>query len=259
MSENDERTSELDRRGAAPALEKGLDILEILADEGRPKSVRELAERMGRSKNEIFRMVNVLIARGFLAREGPEGLVLTNKLFDIGLKTPRTRDLLTVATPLIGDLARKTRQSVHMVVPNRGETVVIASISGSTDMSFTLRLGYRRPLIAALSGMVLIAFQPADRRSEMIAESTPLVEKPRSRTAILREARSIAREGFAMRDSPDLVGVTDIVAPVLQPGGEAVATLVVSCMKRRERVTDHAAILALLRESCTELSTQLYV
>ena len=126
--------SDPDRRSAAPALEKGLDILEILADEGRPKTVRELAEHMGRSKNEIFRMVNVLIDRGFLAREGAEGLVLTNKLFDIGLKTPRTRDLLTVATPLIGELARLTRQSVHMVVPNRGETVVIASISGSRSV-----------------------------------------------------------------------------------------------------------------------------
>ena len=41
---------------AAPALEKGLDILELLASSGRPMGTRQLAEELGRSKNEIFRI-----------------------------------------------------------------------------------------------------------------------------------------------------------------------------------------------------------
>ena len=39
-------------------------------------------------------MVHVLIERGYLVREGADGLTLTSKLFEIGLKTPRTRDLV---------------------------------------------------------------------------------------------------------------------------------------------------------------------
>lgn len=247
-----------EKRSSAPALDKGLDIVELLADEGRPMSVREIGERMGRSKNEIFRMVNVLIERGYLARMGSDGLGLTNKLFDIGLKTPRTRDLVSVATPLINELARRTHQSVHLVLPNRGETVVIASTSGNPDMSFTLRLGYRRPLIDALSGMVLIAFQNPERRDELIADSLPLVAEPRPLATILREARAVARKGYAQRDSPDLVGVTDIAAPILQPNGEATACLVVSCMRRKERTIDFAAVLASLQAVCAELAAQLY-
>ena len=54
---------------AAPALEKGLDILELLAEVGEPLSTREIAERLARSKSEIFRMVFVLQQRGYLARE----------------------------------------------------------------------------------------------------------------------------------------------------------------------------------------------
>jgi len=53
----------------APALEKGLDILELLAREGAPMTARQVAEKLGRSKNEIFRMVHVLISRGYIARE----------------------------------------------------------------------------------------------------------------------------------------------------------------------------------------------
>jgi len=58
---------------AAPALEKGLDILELLAEVGEPLSTREIAERLARSKSEIFRMVFVLQQRGYLAREAGTG------------------------------------------------------------------------------------------------------------------------------------------------------------------------------------------
>src|SRR3546814_10175017 len=91
---------------SAPALEKGLDILELLAAVGTPLTTRQVAERLGRSKNEIFRMVHVLIERDYIAREpGSEGLALTNKLFSLGMQTPPARDLVTVAAPVVERLA----------------------------------------------------------------------------------------------------------------------------------------------------------
>src|SRR3546814_3285329 len=54
---------------SAPALEKGLEIIELLAAERRPMSTRAIAERLGRSKGEIFRVVFVLVERGYLRRD----------------------------------------------------------------------------------------------------------------------------------------------------------------------------------------------
>ena len=45
---------------AAPALEKGLDILELLASAEQSMTTGQIADALGRSKNEIFRMVFVL-------------------------------------------------------------------------------------------------------------------------------------------------------------------------------------------------------
>ena len=50
----------------APALEKGLDILELLADAGEGLSQNQVAARLGRSVGEIFRMLEVLERRGWL-------------------------------------------------------------------------------------------------------------------------------------------------------------------------------------------------
>src|SRR5579885_2264238 len=91
---------------AAPALGKGLDILELLAERDQPTSMKTIAEELKRSKSEIFRMVLVLTERGYIARDRQtDRFVLTNKLFDLGLKTPRAKDLLSVAVPVMRRLA----------------------------------------------------------------------------------------------------------------------------------------------------------
>jgi DNA-binding Lrp family transcriptional regulator len=48
---------------AAPALEKGLDILEMLCRSDTPLSQKEIAKRLGRSVSEIYRMVSCLLER----------------------------------------------------------------------------------------------------------------------------------------------------------------------------------------------------
>src|SRR3546814_12514548 len=60
---------------SAPALEKGLEIIELLAAERRPMSTRAIAERLGRSKGEIFRVVFVLVERGYPRREDRKSVV----------------------------------------------------------------------------------------------------------------------------------------------------------------------------------------
>ena len=58
----------------APALEKGLDILSLLAGERTPLTLSGICQRLERSQGEIFRMVQVLQARGYtLAEQSPWG------------------------------------------------------------------------------------------------------------------------------------------------------------------------------------------
>jgi DNA-binding IclR family transcriptional regulator len=242
----------------APALTKGLDIIELLAARGRPMALREVAEALGRSKNELFRMVHVLIERGYVVREGAEGLVLTNKLFEIGLRTPRNRDLVALATPMIQALAGELGQSVHLIVANRGETVVIASASGNPDVTFSLKLGYRRPLATSHSGLVLLAFQSEDRRERLYAIGVGRTTAAPRREAVERELEAIRNDGYVIRSSRDVVGVTDIIAPVVLRTGEAIATLAVSYLGRRDTARpQHEDVVRPLVRVCRELAEQL--
>ena len=158
---------------SAPALEKGLDILELLANAGRPLGTRQIAEELGRSKNEIVRMVHVLVGRGYLQRdEGGDGLLLSNKLFGLGMQTARARDLVGVAAPIVERFADEVHQAAHLVVAHRGETVSIAAASGGADMNFSLKLGSQ---ISSRSRISQTSFSSSARC--IPASSTSLVRR----------------------------------------------------------------------------------
>lgn len=249
-----------DERGSysAPALEKGLEILEVLAERGGPMTTREIADAVGRSKGEIFRMIHVLVARGYLLRANDgEGLTLSNRLFALGVRTARARDLVSVAAPLVERLAEAIGQAAHLVVAHGGETVVIAASSGGADMNFSLKLGYRRPLIDAHSGLVLMAFQDPTGRQRMLAQSAALMAPPPDMRGVERHLNQVRAAGFLMAESRDIVGVTDIACPVLGSDDQAIASVTVAAVSRRGRANRFNAVLNLLRRTCREIARQI--
>ena len=58
-----------DDRYRAPALDKGLDILELLAGVDGGLTQAEIAKRLGRSPNEFYRMLDRLVRRGYVTRQ----------------------------------------------------------------------------------------------------------------------------------------------------------------------------------------------
>ena len=243
---------------SAPALEKGLEILELLAEAQTPLSTRLIAEKLGRSKGEIFRMVFVLVERGYLTRDATtDELTLSNRLFDLGIRTPRSRQLIEVAAPAMERLSERTGQSANLVVLNKGETVVIATTSGSADISFTLRLGYRRAALDATSGQIIIAFQDAERRERLIAECKVPGPKALSGAKLMRHLDEITERGYLMAESHDVVGVTDIGVPILGRHGRAVAAIVIPHLNRYGVPSRHESVLEALRETCRMISDEL--
>ena len=244
---------------SAPALEKGLDILELLASEPEALTARQIGEKLGRSKSEIFRMVYVLVERGYLNRDAAtDRLSLSNHLFDLGMRTPRSRTLVEVALPAMERFANAIGLATHLVVVSRGQTVVVANAAPPwTAFNFVLQLGYGNAATEAVSGQTIIAFQPAKRRKAMIEESMALLESKSPLADLNRQLDEIASAGSVISPSHFLVGVIDICAPILDKSGRAVASLVVPCLQQLDRKEDFESIRKKLVDVCAEISAAL--
>lgn len=243
---------------AAPALEKGLDILELLAEVGEPLSTRAIAERLQRSKGEIFRMVFVLQQRGYLVREpGTDRLALSRRLFDLGIRTPGGRQLTSIVLPLMQRFSEESGQAAHLVVLSRAQTVILAATSGHLDASVMVRPGYGRPALAANSGLLILAFQSQARRRSLMRDASPEDQRRLDDPDLAAVFAAIRAQGHRAAPSRDIMAVTDIACPVIGPSGHAEAAMLVPSLQRHGVETDEEAILLGLKAICQEAGAQL--
>ena len=212
------------RKYRAPALEKGLDVLELLASHGGPLTTSQMATLLGRSVSELFRMVLALEYRGYIAlAEGREGYELTNKLFALGMAQTANRTLLDAALPIMNDLSRAIGQSCHLAVLSGDQVVVVARIESPRDLGFSVRVGYRRPMMEVASGAVLFGHQ-SGAEQELWRERLSADQDPERLASLVAKAQAAARDGLLRSPSNFVDGVTDLCVPVLGAQG-AVATL----------------------------------
>ena len=230
-------------RYAAPALEKGLDVLELLASEPHSLSLQEISGRLKRSPGELYRMLDVLVRRGYLARRPDSTYVLTLWLFELAHRHPPMGRLLDVAMPHMQELARLTGQSNHICVHHEHRLVVLARAEPPEPMSASFRQGAHFPFHDdRVSARVITAFQPAHKRalylSELLADDNAGEGRRRSLTRRLDEIRA---RGYDEGPSDTVAGVVDICFPIFDRFGVVAAMTVVYLKHRDTRVGIPAA------------------
>jgi DNA-binding IclR family transcriptional regulator len=242
------------RRPGAPALEKGLDLLEALAAEPNGISQKALAQRIGRSVGEIFRMLGVLEQRGYVTRNpktGEYGLSL--RLFQLATQHPPSRRLQQAALPVMEELAARTGLACHLSMVSGEHFLIVALAESDRPMGWSVKLGAVFPFaLHFVSARVIAAFQRERRRDELVA-----VLARQSGIAdgeIVPRLAAIATAGYDMAPSSIVAGLIDMSSPILDHSGQAVAALTLPFLPQRDQNRDPAVALALLREAAARIS-----
>ena len=230
-TENDDSASGTSRY-RAPALDRGLDILEVLAAETRGLTRAEICEALGVSASQMYRMLERLVARGYVTRlDGGDRFAVTMKLFQVATGHPPERRLLAQAQPLMDEFAVERQQSCHLAVPAQASAVILAQASTVSHWEFRARVGASMDFFNTSSGLTLLAFQDPDRLEQTLGVWG--VRDVTSRLAGVRDQLdSVRATGWRVADSAQVVGITDISVPVAGPNGDAIAALTCAFLDR---------------------------
>lgn len=215
-------------RYVAPALWRGLDALEVLADRPDGLTPLELAQGLALTVNQLFRTLQTLERRGYVTREGiGERYRLTLRLFDLAHRHPPTARLLALAVPLLRALAQASGQAVQLAVRDGARMVVLAQAESPAPVGLSVRVGSHFPLLTSSAGLALLACEPPDVRAHLLAALGPAAVAAAGRRASPRNLAAIAERGLLEEPSPDVPAVTNLAAPVRNRSGRpvAVATL----------------------------------
>jgi DNA-binding IclR family transcriptional regulator len=218
----------------APALEKGLDILELLASAREGLTQGAIAQRLGRSAPELFRMLSVLQRRGYLERHSDGCYRLSLRMFELAHQHPPLNRLLAVALPAMQELAEATRQSCHLVLHFDQRILVVAQVESPEPMGFSVRMGAHFAMaMDRASPRVLAAFQPPAVQEKLIAEMLAGSRKRVAAGAIRKELAQVAQQGFHRAPSATTAGVTDLCAPIFDHREGAVAALTLPYLSQK--------------------------
>ncbi len=213
-----------DNKYTAPALEKGLDIIDVLSSAENGLSQVEIARTLERSVSEIYRMLVVLRRRGIVAlEEGGERYFLTTKLFEMANRTPVVARLTAASGPVMTRLANSIDESVHLTVLSEDCVLVIGQIDNPGYNIMSVRLGARVEAWRTSSGRVLLANQPEAWLTEFLATYPHPDGVPAAQ--LRRELTATRARRYEQMGSYVVKGVTNISAPVIGYDGAAVAAV----------------------------------
>jgi DNA-binding IclR family transcriptional regulator len=214
----------------APALEKGLDILEILCQSESGLTQQEIAAKLGRKLSEIYRMLNCLVKRKYVVNVGSTYSIST-KLYQLSHFHPPTYRLLTESLPIMESLSRKIAYPCDLRIYNNGMQTVIAAIQPPNGLGFMSRIGAEIEVAPSASGLVLLAFQDPVLKEIRLQESLRMYSDDEKET-FRKRLEEIKVKGFASIKSNQFAGLHAISYPVLDLNNYAIAAITVPMLSR---------------------------
>ena len=209
---------------SAPALEKAIDIIELLAREPNGLTVSEIATHLSRSISELFRVIVVLDRRGWLRKDpASDRYRVTYKLLETAHRATPAQELTNVAASLMHALAATAMQSCHLVVRNGASGLIVLRQESPGPTGFAVRLGTSIALATNCSGHVLLAFMGEDARSAILDETMDTA----NRATLDAHLAKIRARGHEWVESNRMAGVSDISCPIFGYDGLVVAALTI--------------------------------
>ncbi len=239
-----------------PSLEKGLDILETLARSQTPLSLTELARKLGRSSSELFRMLAVLEARGYINKGQTTGnYALSLKLYELAHLHPPVMNLLEAASQPMENVTTVLRESCHLSVLRRGKLVVLKEVLSPARVRISVPVGGRFSAVGTVSGRLLLAYLP-DELEAFLSNCTEYAEMSlNDRRTLELKLAEIRETGVSTAVSETHLGVSDAAVLVGNPQIGLCAALAVASLRSTSN-PDHFQCIKNQLKQCAQTITQ---
>ncbi len=182
------------------ALQRGLDVLEVV-NRGKSVSLKTIFEETGLHKATIIRMLETLMASGFVAKTGRSTYVPTGRT----LLLSQGYDVVTRVGDIAGSVLAEFRRTIgwpsDIALYSEDSMIIVQTSRDHGPLYFKRQNGYRAPLLTTSIGQAYLAFCNAEHRDQIIKR---LAEIPdggndlaRDRATLERNLSEVRAKGFA--------------------------------------------------------------
>jgi IclR family transcriptional regulator, KDG regulon repressor len=212
-------------------LRRGLEALDLLAQDDAGLGVVDVARRLGIDKSQASRTLRTLADHGLAERDpATRAYRLGPRVFAYAARVSERR-LLRLAPAVLERLVRELGERAHLSVLDGTEVLTLHSHSPPHAVQAAGWAGRTVPAYCTAAGRALLADHDADALRALLdgVELTPRAPNTSTSLAELAERiRADAARGYAVADEEYEPGLAAVAAPVRGFDGRIVAAINVS-------------------------------
>ena len=146
------------QNSVVPALERALNIIEYIADQNKPVTLKQLSTDLKIPSASAFRLIKNLVTRGYVSEhtEGHTTYILGSKFMSIASSYERNASLPLTAKPIMISLANQLGQTVQLAIWKNGCLLYIDQAFSSAPLSIIAPLHEPVPINASASAKVIL-------------------------------------------------------------------------------------------------------
>lgn len=227
------------------SLERGLAIVEAMAQAGGPVSLADMSRRLSLHRSTAHHLMQTLVALGYLRQDdGSRSYELTRKLHRLAGRQWSPAQLGEIAQPFLESLTRATGEGSSVACWVNGVVTIAAKRETDGPVRVVQDVGAERPVYCTAVGKALAAWLPPAEVQAALAGVTMQAHTPKTITsldALEAELRRVRNAGYAIDDEEQHEGLRCIAMPVFGDTGQVLASMCV--LGPRQRMT-HQKLLA---------------
>ena len=210
------------------ALQRGLALLELMVQAGRPLTLTELAKSTGLHTSTIHRLLQTLMQSEHVFRDAGRRYYAGPKAY-LPLSLYHPFNLLRRdAYDTMRDLRDRYSVTCALNLFVGTQRLVLEMATANDSLSPYYQTHLTSPLHAAASGKVLLLGLPAESRDELLGSPPYERYTPHTiveRETLVRELQHVAELGYASTRDENFDGISAVSAPIVPAGERTVGAL----------------------------------
>jgi DNA-binding IclR family transcriptional regulator len=246
-----------------PAVQRAVEVLELLAGSHTGISLADLSRQTGYPKSSLFRILLTLEKASIVQLDRTRNMfTLGMKLIDWGNRALEKIDLKSVTHPHLVRMAHETRESYYVAILDDNEVIIIDRADTPDIWRVVARLGQRSPVHATASGQVLMA-EVSDEALQAAVQRTGLkrftAQTITSLNRLKLRLREVRRDGYVINDAEYKPDLCVISVPLRDHHGKIVAALMTAITSERSRKNKPflMSIVEILKREAAVISKEL--
>lgn len=219
-------------------IDRAVALLDALAREPGPASLKVLAAETGLHPSTAFRILAALSEHGLVGRDGANLYRLGPHLLRLAGRVSAGLDLREAARPVMEWLRDQVGESVNLTVREGDQVVYVERVIPNRMMRVEQVIGSRAPLHVTAVGKLMLGEGGAAAVEDYAGRTGLPAYTPNTRAdgrALMLDIDASLARGYALDDEEAELGVGCIGVLVRDAGGAAVAGLSVSAPMERRR------------------------